>query len=61
MVANVEEASREVVLVIRRPGSRHSQLRVRKQENGGSFRRTREEVLKVIRTMARYLKCTRCP
>ena len=61
MVADVEEASREVVPVIRRWGGRHSQLRVRKHENGGNFRGTPEEVLKVIRTMARYLKCTRHP
>lgn len=52
IVADVDEASREVVLVIHWRGGRHSQLRVRKQESGGSFRRTPEDVLKVIRSMA---------
>ena len=52
IVADVDEASREVVLVIHWRGGRHSQLRVRKHESGGSFRRTPEDVLKVIRSMA---------
>lgn len=52
IVADVDEASREVVLVIQWRGGRHSQLRVRKQASGGTVRRTPEDVLKVIRSMA---------
>ncbi len=52
IVADVDEAAREVVLVIRWRGGRHSQLRVRKQARGGTFRRTPEDALKVIRSMA---------
>ena len=52
IVVDVDEAAREVVLVIHWRGGRHSQLRVRKQANGGTVRRTPEDVLKVIRSMA---------
>ena len=52
IVADVDEAAREVVLVIHWRGGRHSQLRVRKQASGGTFRRTPEDALKVIRSMA---------
>ena len=52
IIADVDEAAHEVVLVVHWRGGRHSQLRVRKQASGGTFRRTPEDVLKVIRSMA---------
>ena len=52
IIADVDQAAREVVLVIHWRGGRHSQLRLRKQESGGGARRTPDDALKVIRTMA---------
>lgn len=52
IVVDVDETAHEVLLVIHWRGGRHSQLRVRKQATGGAFRRTPEDALKVIRSMA---------
>jgi len=52
IVADVEEKSREVVLVIHWAGGRHSELRVKKSETGRSRRCTDPEAIEVLRQMA---------
>ena len=52
IVADVDGATREVVLVIHRRGGAHSELRVRKPRTGEHGCRTPEEALAVIRSMA---------
>ncbi|MGH9638114.1 MAG: site-specific DNA recombinase [Candidatus Angelobacter sp.] len=52
IVADVEEQSREVVLVIHWAGGRHSELRVKKSETGRSRRCTDPEAIEVLRQMA---------
>ena len=52
IVADVEEKSREVVLVIHWAGDRHSELRVKKSEAGRSRRCTDPEAIEVLRQMA---------
>jgi hypothetical protein len=52
IVADVDETTREVVLVIHWRGGQHSELRVRKPRSGEHGCRTPEEALAVIRSMA---------
>ena len=52
IVANVDETSREVTLVIHWKGGQHSELRVRKPQSGEHGCRTSEEALAVMRSMA---------
>jgi DNA invertase Pin-like site-specific DNA recombinase len=52
IVADIDEATREVVLVIHWKGGQHSELRVRKPKSGEHGCRTSEEALAVIRSMA---------
>ncbi len=52
IIADVDEAAREVVLTIHWRGGRHSQLRVRKPKSGEHGCRTPEEALAVMRSMA---------
>jgi DNA invertase Pin-like site-specific DNA recombinase len=52
IIADVEEKSREVVLVIHWAGGRHSELRVKKSETGRSRRCTDPETIAVLRQMA---------
>ena len=52
IIADVEEKSREVVLVIHWAGGRHSELRVKKSEAGRNRRCTDPEAIEVIRQMA---------
>jgi len=52
IIADVDEATREVVLTIHWRGGQHSQLRVRKPKSGEHGCRTPEEALAVMRTMA---------
>jgi DNA invertase Pin-like site-specific DNA recombinase len=52
IIADVEEESREVVLVIHWAGGRHSELRVKKSETGRSRRCTDPEAIEVLRQMA---------
>ncbi len=52
IIVDVEEKSREVVLVIHWAGSRHSELRVKKFETGRSRRCTDPEAIEVLRQMA---------
>jgi excisionase family DNA binding protein len=52
IVANVDEATREVVLVIHWRGGQHSELRVRKPKTGEHGCRTPDEALAVMRSMA---------
>jgi hypothetical protein len=52
IVANVDEATREVVLTIRWRGGQHSQLRVRKPKSGEHGCCTSDDALAVIRSMA---------
>jgi hypothetical protein len=52
IVAEVEEKSREVVLLIHWAGGRHSEVRVKKSETGRSRRCTDPEAIEVIRQMA---------
>jgi excisionase family DNA binding protein len=52
IVADVDEATREVVLVIHWRGGQHSELRVRKPRTGEHGCRTPDEALAVIRSMA---------
>jgi DNA invertase Pin-like site-specific DNA recombinase len=52
IIADVEEKSREVVLVIHWAGGRHSELRVKKSETGRSRRCTDPEAIEVLRRMA---------
>jgi DNA invertase Pin-like site-specific DNA recombinase len=52
IIADVDEAAREVVLTIHWRGGQHSQLRVRKPKSGEHGCRTPEEALAVMRSMA---------
>jgi excisionase family DNA binding protein len=52
IVADVDEATREVVLVIHRKGGQHAQLRVKKPRSGEHGCRTSGEALAVMRRMA---------
>jgi excisionase family DNA binding protein len=52
IIADVDEAVREVVLTIHWRGGQHSQLRVRKPKTGEHGCRTPEEALAVMRSMA---------
>ena len=52
IIADVDEAVREVVLTIHWRGGQHSQLRVRKPKAGEHGCRTPEEALAVMRSMA---------
>lgn len=52
IIADVDEATREVVLVIHWKGGQHSELRVRKPKTGEHGCRTPDEALAVMRSMA---------
>ena len=52
IVADVDEKSREVVMVIHWAGGRHSEIRVKKSETGRSRRCTDPETIEVLRQMA---------
>jgi len=52
IIADVEEKSREVVLVIHWAGGHHSELRVKKSESGRSRRCTDPQTIEVLRQMA---------
>ena len=52
IIADVDEKSREVVLVIHWAGGRHSELHVKKFETGRSRRCTDPEAIEVLRQMA---------
>jgi excisionase family DNA binding protein len=52
VIADVDDASREVVLTIHWRGGQHSQLRIRKPKSGEHGCRTPEEALAVMRSMA---------
>src|ERR1700720_2017998 len=52
IIADVDEAAREVVLTIHWRGGQHSQLRVRKPKSGEHGCRTPEDALAVMRSMA---------
>ena len=52
IIADLDEATREVVLTIHWRGGQHSQLRVRKPKSGEHGCRTPEQALAVMRTMA---------
>jgi hypothetical protein len=52
ILADVDEAAGEIVLVIHWKGGQHSELRVRKPKAGEHGCRTADEALAVIRTMA---------
>src|SRR5207237_1815582 len=52
IIADFDEATREVVLTIHWRGGQHSQLRVRKPNTGEHGCRTSEEALAVMRSMA---------
>jgi DNA invertase Pin-like site-specific DNA recombinase len=52
IIADVDDAAREVVLTIHWRGGQHSHLRVRKPKSGEHGCRTSEEALAVIRSMA---------
>lgn len=52
IIADVDEAAREVVLTVHWRGGQHSQLRVRKPKSGEHGCRTPEEALAVMRSMA---------
>jgi excisionase family DNA binding protein len=52
IIADVDEATREVVLTIHWRGGQHSQLRVRKPKTGEHGCRTSEEALAIMRSMA---------
>ena len=52
IIADVDEATREVILTIHWQGGQHSQLRVRKPKSGEHGCRTSDEALAVIRSMA---------
>ena len=52
IVADVEEKSREVVLVIHWAGGRHSELRLKKSDTGRSRRCTAPEAIAVLQQMA---------
>jgi hypothetical protein len=52
IMADVDEAARDVILTIHWRGGQHSQLRVRKPKTGEHGCRTPDEALAVIRSMA---------
>jgi excisionase family DNA binding protein len=52
IIADIDETTREVILVIHWKGGQHSELRVRKPKSGEHGCRTPEEALAVIRSMA---------
>ena len=52
IIADVDEATREVVLTIHWRGGQHSELRVRKPKSGEHGCRTHDEALAVMRAMA---------
>jgi len=52
IIADVDEAAREVVLTIHWRGGQHSQLRVRKPKSGEHGCRTSDEALAVMQSMA---------
>jgi len=52
IIADVDDAAREVILTIHWRGGQHSQLRVRKRKSGEHNCRTPEEALAVMRSMA---------
>jgi len=52
IIANVDEKSREVVLITHWAGDRHSELRVQKSVTGRSRRCTDPETIEVLRQMA---------
>ena len=52
IIADVDDATREVVLTIHWRGGQHSELRVRKPKSGEHGCRTPDEALAVMRTMA---------
>jgi hypothetical protein len=52
IIADVDEKSREVVLLIHWAGGRHSELRAKKFETGRSRRCTDPEAIEVLRQMA---------
>jgi len=52
IIADVDDAIREVVLTIHWRGGQHSQLRVRKPKTGEHGCRTSDDALAVMRTMA---------
>ncbi|MDH3665059.1 MAG: recombinase family protein, partial [Alphaproteobacteria bacterium] len=52
IIADVDEATREVVLTIHWHGGQHSQLRVKKPKTGEHSCRTSDEALAVMRSMA---------
>jgi DNA invertase Pin-like site-specific DNA recombinase len=52
IIADVDEAAREVILTIHWRGGQHSQLRVRKPRSGEHGCRTSDEALAVIQSMA---------
>jgi excisionase family DNA binding protein len=52
IIADVDDATREVILTIHWRGGQHSQLRVRKPRPGEHGCRTADEALAVMRTMA---------
>jgi excisionase family DNA binding protein len=52
IIADIDEAAREVVLTIHWRGGQHSQLRVKKPKSGEHGCRTPEEALAVMRSMA---------
>ncbi len=52
IVADIDEATREVVLMIHWKGGQHSELRVKKPKTGEHGCRTPEDAMAVIRSMA---------
>ncbi|MBI3105934.1 MAG: hypothetical protein HYY95_10245 [Candidatus Rokubacteria bacterium] len=52
IVLDVDDATREIVLVIHWRGGQHSELRVRKPKTGEHSKRTPQEAAALIRTMA---------
>ena len=52
IIADVDEATREIVLTIHWRGGQHSQLRIRKPNSGEHGCRTPDEALAVMRSMA---------
>jgi hypothetical protein len=52
IIADVDEAAREVILTIHRRGGQHSQLRIRKPKSGEHGCGTPAEALAVMRSMA---------
>jgi excisionase family DNA binding protein len=52
IIADIDEAAREVVLTVHWRGGQHSQLRVRKLKSGEHGCRTPEDALAVMRSMA---------